>query len=252
MRYQTVGASGEWSDTTLGALFDGYARMADSSVGTVRELGQRWLSRFNGEILPTLSQQWKAATGRDLDTATWRAIPARVFNSPSVFDQVLSAFNKVNPIMIGARAAFLSLVRSNASGLATKLARDTSKAVRVWERFGGDGGALRGAITTGGGRVGVLPALVGAELGAEIAAGGGGGREGGGDLWKVAKPIIDAILAVFGALDDTDDQEAEVIESNPPGGGGAPLPPADDKAKGLPGWVIPVGLAAAVVALSDN
>lgn len=255
MKFQTVGASGEWVDKPLGEIYDGFVRLSESSVSAVRIAGQKWLDKFHGEILPQLSAQWKAATGRDLDEATWRAIPARIFDSGSVWDQVVATFNKVNPVMIGARAAFLSLTRSNYQGLAVKMGRDVPKAVRVWERFGGDGGTLRAAITTGQGRVGVLPAfLVPAVVDAAAGAGSGGGgdREGGGGFLSAAKPILDAILALFGLGDENvDDQgDANVVDSGQGGdqGGGQGNPPdkAERQAAVLP--LVIIGGAALLLA----
>lgn len=134
----------------------------------------------------------------------------------NLLDTIAEFFQRLNPVMVAGRAAFLSLVKANYRGLARKMAANEPSRVRAkWENWGGNWATLRRAIEEGSGQpVGVLPAFV---IPALAAGGGGGGKpdndqsggNGFGALVAAARPIIDAILSILGiALDDPNDDEA--------------------------------------------
>lgn len=116
---------------------------------------------------------------------------------------------KLNPVLVGGRAAFLGVVKKNTFGLADKLAgSDLGKLERKWRSIGGEWDKLKAAINDGAGQkitglddwyelpgdqapdqvLGALPLLA-----AGAAKGGGLGK-----ILELAKPIIEMILGAVG------------------------------------------------------
>jgi len=136
---------------------------------------------------------------------------------------------KLNPVLVGGRAAFLDAMRRNIFGLASTLAKkDQAKLRKKWENLGGDYDKLKAAIEKGSGQpvtglddydnfpsaqmpdqvIGVAPLVLAAGKmllssgGGSGAAAGAAAGGGGGNIFQkiigIARPIIEAVLKVFG------------------------------------------------------
>lgn len=112
---------------------------------------------------------------------------------------------KLNPVLAGARAAVLSLVKRNAGGLATRFHQmGVEKARKKWEHMGGSFRHLQKAVTKGAGAPITGFADDGGYIGADDDADTDeqASEKQGGDgldkLWQVAKPILEKLLGVFG------------------------------------------------------
>lgn len=130
---------------------------------------------------------------------------------------VWDGITKINPLLIAARAATLSLCRTNAGGLADKIAaKGVDKARRQWENLGGTFSHLQAAVTQGTGKpitgrgIGIAPIVVSSIVDAVAQdAASDAATEGANPaapshgqslsaLFKVAKPVIEAILSALG------------------------------------------------------
>jgi hypothetical protein len=170
---------------------------------------------------------------------------------------------KLNPLLVGARAAVLSLVSKNTLGLADKFrSAGVDKARKKWEALGGDFAKLQEAVQKGSGQriTGLddyydLPESMqpGMVIGVAPLAVGGMAK-----LWAIAKPVVEKLLGVLGvkldkpleeALATPDDAEAKAIreqaddaedpntgDGEGSNGGGKPISP-----------LLLAGIAAAVI-----
>lgn len=123
---------------------------------------------------------------------------------------VFRGLAKVNPVLVPARAAFLTMVRNNVGGVAKKLQRaGIDKARRKWENLGGDFAKLQAAVKEGAGAPikGIGALNIDPELSALLstiqeAAGspvrGVGAVPGFMAVLEAAKPILQAILSALG------------------------------------------------------
>lgn len=131
---------------------------------------------------------------------------------------------KINPVLIPARAAFLSMVKNNTGGIATQMQRKgPDKAKKKWEALGGDWGHMKKAIEQGArspikgiGAMDIDPQLAAMLLEVNKAAGvqGVGAIPAFAAILQAAKPIIEPILKILGIKLGQKDAED----------GGAPVP----------------------------
>jgi len=141
--------------------------------------------------------------------------------------KAFSGLAKLNPVLVGGRAAFLGVVKKNTFGLADKLAgSDQGKLERKWKAIGGEFDKLRSAITSGKGQritglddwydlpddrtpemvLGALPVVA-----AAAAKGGGLGK-----ILELAKPVIELILGAVGIkLGGREKAELDAIPTSP-------------------------------------
>lgn len=131
---------------------------------------------------------------------------------------------KINPILVPARAAFLTMVKNNTGGIAKQMQRKgADKARKKWEALGGDWGHLKKAIEHGAkapikgiGAMDIDPQLTALLLEVNKAAGvqGIGAIPAFAAILQAAKPIIEPILKILGIK----------LGEKEPEGGGAPVP----------------------------
>lgn len=109
---------------------------------------------------------------------------------------------KLNPVLVGARAAVLSLVKRNAGGLATRFQKiGVERARKKWEHLGGSFKHLQSAVRKGAGAPITGFADDGGYIGADDADEQASEKQGGDGLdklWQIAKPILEKLLGVFG------------------------------------------------------
>lgn len=195
---------------------------------------------------------------------------------------------KINPVLVPARAAFLTMVKNNSGGIAKQMQRKgADKARKKWEALGGDWGHLKKAIEQGAGApikgIGAMdidPQLTALLLEVNRAAGvqGIGALPAFAAILQAAKPIIEPILKALGIK----------LGEKEPEGGGAPVadPASAELAKqleqvppspvteqvqravqdpgtpntgsggaqtgGLPSWVLPVAIGGGALLLLSN
>lgn len=202
---------------------------------------------------------------------------------------VFKGLAKLNPVLIPARAAFLTMVRNNTGGVARKMQRKgIEKARRQWENLGGDFAKLQAAVKAGAGQpikgIGAIT-TIDPELAAMLAemrraAGlpmqGVGAAPAFGAILEAAKPILEKILGILGiklgepepgeAPPTTAEQElARAMENLPPNpiteritdaarDPGLPQPSGGGSGGGLPSWVPWAfgGVALGALALSSR
>ena len=120
---------------------------------------------------------------------------------------VFKGLAKLNPVLAGARVAFLSLVAKNAGGIADKMHKEgAAKMRKKWEKLGGDFAKLQKAVKKGTGRT--ITGFIGsADLGpdddpelmaAEDAAAEGKDTTLMDKLWELAKPILESFFPGLG------------------------------------------------------
>jgi hypothetical protein len=140
--------------------------------------------------------------------------------------KAFSGLAKLNPVLVGARAAFLGVVKKNTFGLADKLAgSDEGKLQRKWKGIGGEWDKLRSAIASGKGqRITGLddwydipsdrtPEMV---LGAIPVVAAAASKDGLGKILELAKPVIELILGAVGIkLGGREKAELDAIPTSP-------------------------------------
>lgn len=231
---------------------------------TVRPLLVNPASTITGRKERRAARQKRREERRKAGKGIFRKIGAAIKKGAGF---VFKGAAKLNPVLVGARAAVLSLVSKNTFGLADAFLKGgADKARKKWEAVGGDFAKLQQAVQQGagqritglddydelpysmqpGGVIGVAPVAAGAAAG------------GIAKLWAIAKPIIEKLLGALGvrlegklkqAIDAPDDAETKAIREqaddaeNPetgdgPGsnGGGAAISP-----------LLLAGIAAAVI-----
>ena len=112
---------------------------------------------------------------------------------------------KLNPVLVGARAAVLSLIKKNAGGLATKFkAMGAERARNKWENLGGSWRSLQRAVERGAGSriTGFRDdgGTLGADEDADESESSKQGESGLDKLWTLAKPILEKLLGAFGIV----------------------------------------------------
>lgn len=213
------------------------------------EPGKAVFARLKAETIP----QYERAIGRKVGLRDLAAVPAPIngfddetmngfFKDVGKFFKkvgkgIANVVNKVNPILVAGRAAFLSLVRDNSGGIAKKLNSKRDKVLEVWVTLGGDKGHLKSALDAGGIRgigalpdpayygegIGILPLLATAastvlQDGSGAAPGPDGQASKPGLLAKVfaiAKPLLSMILKLVGINLDPKEPVAQAIEQVP-------------------------------------
>jgi len=162
--------------------------------------------------------------------------------------KVVKGLARLNPVLAGARTAFLSAIKNNAFGLADKLSKvDRAKLRKKYETLGGKWDNLAEALSQGTGQritgiydeldelpypttpeavIGAIPLLATAATsllgGGGAAAGAGaaaaGAKAGGGFLkiLELAKPLIEPILKLFGIeLKGKEKEEYDAVTETP-------------------------------------
>lgn len=213
------------------------------------ENGKAVFARLKAETIP----QFERAVGRKVSLHDMAAIPAPIngyddetmngfFKDVGKFFKkvgkaVANVVNKVNPILVAGRAAFLSLVRDNSGGIAKKLNSKRDKVLEVWSTLGGDKGHLKSALDAGairgigalpdpayyGDGIGILPILATA---ASSILHDGSGAEPGPDgkaskpgllakVFAIAKPLLGMILKLVGINLDPKEPVAQAMAEVP-------------------------------------
>lgn len=131
---------------------------------------------------------------------------------------------KINPVLVPARAAFLTMVKNNSGGIAKQMQRKgADKARKKWEALGGDWGHLKKAIEQGAkapikgiGAMDIDPQLTAllVEINRAANVQGIGALPAFAAILQAAKPIIEPILKILGIK----------LGEKEPEGGGAPVP----------------------------
>jgi hypothetical protein len=223
--------------TTVGALWRKVAAQIEnlrgntsSQVIQMRKLLEQVLEKITTAInqhAPATSTTWE-------QKLAWAdTMPASYEQGGNVLQDIGEWFNRVNPLFVAARAAFLGLVAGNFNGLADKMvAKGPEKVRSKWEGFGGDWGKLQEAIAKGAGTaqgIGFTPLLF--PVLDSLAQGGrlppegvpsDTGRTGGGSLaglWKIAKPVIEPLLSLLGINPRDIEPTPQQVADTPPTGG---------------------------------
>jgi hypothetical protein len=227
--------------TTVGALWRKLSGQIEGLRDNRSSYGiklRQLLESVQGKITDVINQYAPPTATTWGEKLAWAdTIPASYQQGGNVIQDIGAWFNKVNPLFVAARAAFLGLVAGNFNGLADQMAAKGPEKVRAkWEGFGGEWSKLEEAINRGAGTaqgIGftplLLPVLDSIAQGTGIPPGGvpaGTGRSGGGSLaglWKIAKPIIDPLLSLLGInLRDIEPKPQQLADNppTPPAGGG--------------------------------
>lgn len=234
--------NGTINGPTLLDVYQHFERATDAN-------GKAVFARLKAETIP----QFEQAVGRKVSLRDMAAIPAPIngfddetmngfFKDVGKFFKkvgkaVANVVNKVNPILVAGRAAFLSLVRDNSGGMATKLNSKRDKVLEVWTTLGGDKAILKKALDHGavngigalpdpayyGDGIGILPILATAassllQDGSGAAPGPDGQASKPGLLAKVfaiAKPLLGMILKMVGINLDPKEPLAQAVADVP-------------------------------------